>query len=139
MRCGLFHQSPNLDQASVVGGRGWGGHETPAIEGDSHVGGSGREDDRAAFGLDDLARTRIDLEFSPQPQDLDRRGEPTHLLKGNNYKGCFHVPRALLFSVQRIEGAKEKPRALARGSKETQREASNTKSAETRQFKDLPH
>jgi len=33
----------------------------------------------------------------------DRAGKPTHLLKGNNYKGCFHVPRALLFSVQRIE------------------------------------
>lgn len=27
---------------------------------------------------------------------LDRRGEPTHLLKGGPYKCCFHVPRALL-------------------------------------------
>lgn len=26
---------------------------------------------------------------------LDRRGEPTHLLKGGPYKCCFHVPRAL--------------------------------------------
>lgn len=34
----------------------------------------------------------------------DRAGKPTHLLKGNNYKGCFHVPRALWFSVRRIEG-----------------------------------
>ena len=35
----------------------------------------------------------------------DRAGKPTHTLKGNSYKGCFHVPRALLFSVQRIEAA----------------------------------
>lgn len=34
----------------------------------------------------------------------DRRGELTHTLKGNNYKGAFHVPRALLFSAQRIDG-----------------------------------
>ena len=27
---------------------------------------------------------------------LDRRGDPTHLLKGGPYKCCFHVPRALL-------------------------------------------
>jgi N-acylglucosamine 2-epimerase len=33
----------------------------------------------------------------------DRAGKPTHMLKGNSYKGCFHVPRALLFSIQRIE------------------------------------
>ncbi len=33
----------------------------------------------------------------------DRQGNLTHTLKGNNYKGCFHVPRALLLSVQRIE------------------------------------
>jgi len=33
----------------------------------------------------------------------DRRGELTSSCKGNNYKGFFHVPRALLFSVQRIE------------------------------------
>ncbi len=34
---------------------------------------------------------------------LDRRGDRTHTLKGNNYKGCFHVPRALLFSCQTID------------------------------------
>ncbi len=33
----------------------------------------------------------------------DRRGNLTHTCKGGNYKGCFHVPRALLFSIQRIE------------------------------------
>jgi N-acylglucosamine 2-epimerase len=33
----------------------------------------------------------------------DRRGKPTHTLKGNSYKGCFHVPRALLMSIQAIE------------------------------------
>lgn len=33
----------------------------------------------------------------------DRRGELTHTLKGNNYKGAFHVPRCLLFSLQAME------------------------------------
>jgi N-acylglucosamine 2-epimerase len=33
----------------------------------------------------------------------DRQGNLTHTCKGGNYKGCFHVPRALLFSIQRIE------------------------------------
>lgn len=33
----------------------------------------------------------------------DRAGKPTHMLKGNSYKGCFHIPRALLFSIQRID------------------------------------
>lgn len=31
---------------------------------------------------------------------LDRRGEVALDLKGGNYKGCFHIPRALLFSLQ---------------------------------------
>ncbi len=31
---------------------------------------------------------------------LNRDGTPSHSLKGNHYKGCFHIPRALLFSVQ---------------------------------------
>lgn len=35
----------------------------------------------------------------------DRRGDLALSSKGGNYKGFFHVPRALLFSVQRIEGA----------------------------------
>ena len=35
----------------------------------------------------------------------DRRGHLTHTCKGGNYKGCFHVPRALLFSIQRMEEA----------------------------------
>lgn len=30
----------------------------------------------------------------------DRRGELTNTAKGNNYKGCFHVPRMLLLSYQ---------------------------------------
>ena len=33
----------------------------------------------------------------------DRQGELTNTCKGGNYKGCFHVPRMLLFSLQRIE------------------------------------
>jgi len=36
----------------------------------------------------------------------DRQGNLTHTCKGGNYKGCFHVPRALLFSLQRIEQSK---------------------------------
>jgi len=35
----------------------------------------------------------------------DRQGNVTNQLKGGAYKGCFHVPRALLFSVQRIEAS----------------------------------
>lgn len=34
---------------------------------------------------------------------LDRRGEPTHLLKGGAWKGFFHLPRALLYCVQLLE------------------------------------
>lgn len=33
----------------------------------------------------------------------DRRGNVTNTCKGGSYKGCFHVPRALLMSVQAIE------------------------------------
>jgi N-acylglucosamine 2-epimerase len=33
----------------------------------------------------------------------DRSGKLTHTLKGNNYKGAFHVPRFLLFSLQAME------------------------------------
>lgn len=33
----------------------------------------------------------------------DRRGHLTHTAKGGNYKGFFHVPRALLFCIQAIE------------------------------------
>jgi N-acylglucosamine 2-epimerase len=32
----------------------------------------------------------------------DRRGELTNTAKGNNYKGCFHVPRMLLLSYQAL-------------------------------------
>ena len=44
----------------------------------------------------------------PDPQHgewfgyLHRDGTPSHTLKGNHYKGCFHIPRALLFSTQTI-------------------------------------
>jgi N-acylglucosamine 2-epimerase len=33
----------------------------------------------------------------------DRQGNVTHQLKGNHYKGCFHVPRALLFSWEALD------------------------------------
>lgn len=35
----------------------------------------------------------------------DRRGEVALTSKGGNYKGFFHMPRALLFSIQAIERA----------------------------------
>jgi N-acylglucosamine 2-epimerase len=34
----------------------------------------------------------------------DRAGQRTNLCKGNNYKGCFHVPRLLLLSLQVLNG-----------------------------------
>ncbi|MBI9071064.1 MAG: AGE family epimerase/isomerase [Melioribacteraceae bacterium] len=34
---------------------------------------------------------------------LNRRGEITHRFKGGPYKGCFHVPRALLLSINILE------------------------------------
>jgi len=37
----------------------------------------------------------------------DRRGHLTHTAKGGNYKGFFHVPRALLFCIQAIEAQQE--------------------------------
>ncbi len=36
----------------------------------------------------------------------DRRGERTNTAKGNNYKGCFHVPRMLLLSWQCLNRGK---------------------------------
>jgi N-acylglucosamine 2-epimerase len=41
-----------------------------------------------------------DPEFGEWFAYCDRRGNLTHSLKGNNYKGSFHVPRFLLLSVQ---------------------------------------
>lgn len=35
----------------------------------------------------------------------DRQGQVTHTLKGNHYKGCFHVPRALLLCLREMENA----------------------------------
>jgi N-acylglucosamine 2-epimerase len=34
---------------------------------------------------------------------LDRQGRPTHMLKGGEWKGFFHVPRALLYSIQLLK------------------------------------
>lgn len=39
----------------------------------------------------------------------DRRGDLALTSKGGNYKGFFHVPRALLYSVQTIEAASKRP------------------------------
>jgi N-acylglucosamine 2-epimerase len=38
---------------------------------------------------------------------LERNGERALDSKGGNYKGFFHVPRALLFSIQAIEGREQ--------------------------------
>jgi N-acylglucosamine 2-epimerase len=55
--------------------------------------------------VDDYAfRHFSDPKFGEWFGYCDRRGDLTHTLKGNNYKGAFHVPRALLLSVQRISG-----------------------------------
>lgn len=43
----------------------------------------------------------------------DRRGDLALTSKGGNYKGFFHVPRALLFSVQAIERANSEVRELS--------------------------
>ncbi len=45
----------------------------------------------------------VDPEYGEWFGYCDQRGNLTHTCKGGNYKGCFHVPRALLFSIQRIE------------------------------------
>ena len=37
---------------------------------------------------------------------LDRQGNKTHSLKGGAYKGCFHVPRFLLYSIKLLEKEK---------------------------------
>lgn len=37
----------------------------------------------------------------------DRQGNLTHSLKGNHYKGCFHVPRALLLAWKTLEAGVE--------------------------------
>ena len=34
---------------------------------------------------------------------LNRRGEPTHLLKGGKWKTMFHLPRCLLIAVEQMK------------------------------------
>lgn len=38
---------------------------------------------------------------------LDRRGEPTHLLKGGRWKTFFHVPRCLLFAAAQMRACRD--------------------------------
>jgi N-acylglucosamine 2-epimerase len=55
--------------------------------------------------VDDYSfRTFVDGERGEWFGWCDRRGVPALQSKGGSYKGFFHVPRALLFSIQRIEG-----------------------------------
>ncbi|MBI1788133.1 MAG: AGE family epimerase/isomerase [Acidobacteria bacterium] len=56
--------------------------------------------------IDDYTfRHFVDEEYGEWFGYLDRQGNRTHSLKGGSYKGFFHVPRCLLFSIQAIEGA----------------------------------
>jgi len=63
---------------------------------------SGSEDDlKRLQRVDEYIDTRlIDPEHGEWYGYLDRQGIPTHRVKGAAYKGCFHVPRAELFSIQ---------------------------------------
>jgi N-acylglucosamine 2-epimerase len=45
----------------------------------------------------------VDPEFGEWFGYCDRRGDLTHTCKGGSYKGCFHVPRFLLMSLQRLQ------------------------------------
>lgn len=47
-------------------------------------------------------RTFVDWEFGEWFGYCDRSGRPALELKGGPYKGFFHVPRCLLFSLQRL-------------------------------------
>ncbi len=46
--------------------------------------------------------TFADEEFGEWFGYCDRRGRPTHQSKGSPYKGMFHVPRCLLYSIERL-------------------------------------
>ncbi len=45
----------------------------------------------------------VDHEYGEWYGYCDRAGNPVNTCKGGNYKGFFHVPRALLFSIQEID------------------------------------
>jgi N-acylglucosamine 2-epimerase len=54
--------------------------------------------------VDDYAYSHfVDKEYGEWFGYCDRRGELALTSKGGNYKGCFHVPRALLMSYQKID------------------------------------
>lgn len=54
--------------------------------------------------VDDYAfRTFVDWEFGEWFGYCDRQGRPANRMKGGPYKGFFHVPRCLLFSLQRLK------------------------------------
>jgi N-acylglucosamine 2-epimerase len=44
-----------------------------------------------------------DAEYGEWFGYLDRHGEPSHTLKGGEWKGFFHLPRALLYSIQLLK------------------------------------
>ncbi|TVQ11195.1 MAG: N-acylglucosamine 2-epimerase [Balneolaceae bacterium] len=65
---------------------------------------TGDEQDRAAFEqVHEYTFSRFpDHEFGEWYGYLDREGRHTHRFKGGPYKGCFHVPRALLLCWQKM-------------------------------------
>jgi N-acylglucosamine 2-epimerase len=48
-------------------------------------------------------RTFVDWEYGEWFGYCDRQGRPANQMKGGPYKGFFHVPRCLLFSLQRLK------------------------------------
>jgi N-acylglucosamine 2-epimerase len=44
-----------------------------------------------------------DPEFGEWFGYLDKNGQPELTCKGNHYKGCFHIPRALLYCSQLLD------------------------------------
>lgn len=54
-------------------------------------------------------RTFVDWEYGEWFGYCDRQGRPTHQLKGGPYKCFFHVPRCLLFSLERLESRSSHP------------------------------
>ena len=44
-----------------------------------------------------------DLEYGEWYGYLNRRGEPTHSLKGGKWKTFFHLPRYLLISIEQMK------------------------------------
>lgn len=89
---------------TLAGARGGAPAPTPAGDDDARVAGGGFARYRAAA---DWAFSHLEDEGEDGGGEwfgyADRGGRVTHTFKGGPYKGCFHVPRALLFCEQAFE------------------------------------